>query len=294
MNARLSPLLVGYKGAAGPDVLAFAVRWAAASARPLRIVTVYPGTAPLGSVGRVDGEWVAFNRAEAAAVLDSARDIVTASGLDGDQVQYAAIAAQSASRGLHEQLVAAGTGSAIVVGSRNTHGVRKTAPGTTVGRLLQGAPAPVVLVPWDYEEFAVPVRRITVAYVQTIDGEAAVVGGKALADEVGASLELVSVIPDTLVQPSLGEPVRFATGQQVVFEEAVQQAAQATGRGVTARLLEGPVVEALADLRPEDVDLLVCGSRGYGPARSVLLGGVSSRLLKHARVPVVIVPRGAR
>jgi nucleotide-binding universal stress UspA family protein len=52
------------------------------------------------------------------------------------------------------------------------------------------------------------------------------------------------------------------------------------------------VVDTLADLRPEDYDVLVCGSRGYGPARSVLLGGVSSRLVRHARLPVVVVPRG--
>jgi nucleotide-binding universal stress UspA family protein len=56
-------------------------------------------------------------------------------------------------------------------------------------------------------------------------------------------------------------------------------------------LLEGEVVESLAALGPDDVDLLVCGSRGYGPARRVLLGGVSSRLIRHARLPVAIVPR---
>ena len=56
-------------------------------------------------------------------------------------------------------------------------------------------------------------------------------------------------------------------------------------------LLEGPVVESLAGLGPDDVDLLVCGSRGYGPARRVLLGGVSSWLIRRARLPVAVVPR---
>ena len=41
-----------------------------------------------------------------------------------------------------------------------------------------------------------------------------------------------------------------------------------------------------------DVDLLVCGSRGYGPLGSVLLGGVSRRLVHRAACPVVVVPRG--
>jgi nucleotide-binding universal stress UspA family protein len=35
------------------------------------------------------------------------------------------------------------------------------------------------------------------------------------------------------------------------------------------------------------------GSRGYGPIRRVLLGGVSSRLMRHLDVPAVVVPRPA-
>lgn len=56
-------------------------------------------------------------------------------------------------------------------------------------------------------------------------------------------------------------------------------------------LLEGSVVESLTALGPDDVDMLVCGSRGYGPVRRVLLGGVSSPLIRRARLPVAVVPR---
>ena len=40
------------------------------------------------------------------------------------------------------------------------------------------------------------------------------------------------------------------------------------------------------------LDLLVTGSRGYGPLHSVLAGGVSGRVLRNAQCPVIIVPRG--
>jgi nucleotide-binding universal stress UspA family protein len=43
----------------------------------------------------------------------------------------------------------------------------------------------------------------------------------------------------------------------------------------------------------ENVDLLVCGSRGYGPARAVLLGGVSRRVASEAHCPVIVLARGA-
>ena len=36
----------------------------------------------------------------------------------------------------------------------------------------------------------------------------------------------------------------------------------------------------------------MCGSRGYGPLGSVLLGGVSRRLVHRAACPVIVVPRG--
>jgi nucleotide-binding universal stress UspA family protein len=44
-------------------------------------------------------------------------------------------------------------------------------------------------------------------------------------------------------------------------------------------------------LGPDNVDVLVCGSRGYGPVRRVLLGGVSSRLIRSAQLPLTVVPR---
>jgi nucleotide-binding universal stress UspA family protein len=40
--------------------------------------------------------------------------------------------------------------------------------------------------------------------------------------------------------------------------------------------------------------LLVCGSRGHGPLTGVILGSVSSGVLRKARCPVLVVPRGAR
>ncbi|MGZ8647601.1 MAG: universal stress protein [Solirubrobacteraceae bacterium] len=61
----------------------------------------------------------------------------------------------------------------------------------------------------------------------------------------------------------------------------------------TGEMLEGDTVDELAALDDREIDLLVCGSRGYGPVRRVLLGGVSSRLIRRVACPVVVVPRCA-
>jgi nucleotide-binding universal stress UspA family protein len=44
----------------------------------------------------------------------------------------------------------------------------------------------------------------------------------------------------------------------------------------------------------ESVDLMVVGSRGYGPRAAVMLGSVSHALIRKAACPVVVLPRGAR
>ena len=56
-------------------------------------------------------------------------------------------------------------------------------------------------------------------------------------------------------------------------------------------LLNGATVDVLAALGPDDIEVLVYGSPGYGPVRRVLLGGVSSRLIRRAGLPVTVVPR---
>ena len=57
-------------------------------------------------------------------------------------------------------------------------------------------------------------------------------------------------------------------------------------------LLNGDVSEVLSD-EARELDLLVLGSRGYGPVRSVLLGSVSSAVVRSVECPVVVVPRTA-
>jgi nucleotide-binding universal stress UspA family protein len=68
-------------------------------------------------------------------------------------------------------------------------------------------------------------------------------------------------------------------------------AAYATQMDVSAELLEGNPADAL-EAHSRDLDLLVLGSRGYGPLRAVLAGSVSLALMRSAETPIVITPRG--
>ena len=116
---------------------------------------------------------------------------------------------------------AAGSDSIVILGSRKTRGVRRTAPGNTAELLLDGAPGPVGLVPWDYEADPVgPIKRAAVAYIDTEDGRAALAAGARMAVELQAELQVVSVLPDTRVAPSMGEPSIYRNEEQDVFRSA--------------------------------------------------------------------------
>jgi nucleotide-binding universal stress UspA family protein len=56
-------------------------------------------------------------------------------------------------------------------------------------------------------------------------------------------------------------------------------------------ILDGPEAKQLIDSSHE-VSLLVLGSRGYGTAHQVLIGSTSSKVVRSARCPVLVVPRG--
>jgi nucleotide-binding universal stress UspA family protein len=43
----------------------------------------------------------------------------------------------------------------------------------------------------------------------------------------------------------------------------------------------------------DDLDLLLCGSRGLRRPLAAMLGSVSSHLVEHARCPVLVVPPAA-
>jgi hypothetical protein len=128
-----------------------------------------------------------------------------------------AIPSDSASHGLHDVQEAAGSDSIVILGSRKTRGVRRTAPGNTAERLLHGAPGPVGLVPWDYEADPVgPIKRVAAAYIDTEDGRAALAAAAGMALELQAELQLVTVMPDTRVTPSMGEPSIYRDEEQTL------------------------------------------------------------------------------
>jgi nucleotide-binding universal stress UspA family protein len=286
----VGPVIVGVDGGpAGTDALHLG-RWAAETLDvSLIVAVVHPAPAALGS-GRVDAEWVADRHRAAEAVLDGARTVLKdAAG----PIEYRTVASSSAAHGLHdlaEELKA----QTIVVGSGKKAARERLFAGSTAERLLAGSVCPIAVAPAGMEAEPGAVGRIGVAYIDTPDGRAALAEAARLARRTSTPIRLYTVVieVDSAKPFLIGDDAEraFLDTARETFEESLRRAAQSVPDiEVDWQLLGGDVVEALAEL--DDVDVLFCGSRGYGPARRVLLGGVSTRLVRGGRRPLVIVPR---
>jgi nucleotide-binding universal stress UspA family protein len=288
------PVVIGYDGGPGAaDALALGLGWAGQlGARPV-VVIVYPGPTPI-SPGRVDAEWVADRRAEAEHLLDEARHLATTT-----EAEFRAVGSGSASHGMHdvaEELEA----SLIVLGSAQRSEPRLLSA-TTSDRVIAGAPCPVSIPPRDWRDR--PGRelgRIGVAFVPTPDGREALRVAASFAGRVGARLFVVTVVASEAEVTSyrIGEDAEqlYVAGAKEQFQRAIDDAIAELASGVEASgevLVGGDIVQTLTDLRDTAFDALFIGSRGYGPIRRVLLGGVSARLMRQLDVPAVVVPRSS-
>jgi nucleotide-binding universal stress UspA family protein len=286
----LGPVVTGVDGGlAGRDALVLG-RWTAdVLGVQLVVAVVHPAPAPISS-GRVDAEWVADRQRAAEQVLDGARELLTDAAVP---VEYRTVASSSAAHGLHdlaEELSAA----VIVVGSGRDAPKQRLFAGSTAERLLAGSVCPIAVAPAEMETPPGTLGRIGVAYIDTPDGRAALLEAARLARRTGTPIRLYTVVAeaDAAMPFFIGDDAEraFLDTARETFEESLVKAAESVPEvTVDWEILSGKVVETLSEL--DDVDVLFCGSRGYGPGRRVVLGGVSTRLVRSARRPVVVVPR---
>jgi nucleotide-binding universal stress UspA family protein len=94
-------------------------------------------------------------------------------------------------------------------------------------------------------------------------------------------------------QPEAKDWVDVEGQHRIEAERELRRVVAALDDGVTVEVdaFVGDPAEVIVELS-KGLDLLVCGSRGYGPARAVLLGSVSRRVTAEAQCPVIVLPRG--
>lgn len=226
-------------------------------------------------------EWDAVEREETQRKLSATRERI---GVDAELRIHTA---SSVGRGLHE-VAEAERADLLVVGS-SRHGLLGRVLHTEKTRAaLDGAPCAVAVAPTGFAERTVHLSEIGVAYDGSAEAENALSVARTIAGEHGARLSAFMAVEF---------PTYLADGTTVVDEDTVDAIlGQARAKleslgGVEPHVAYGRPAEELA-LYGASVDLLVVGSRGYGPLRRLVHGSTSSALTRKARCPLLIIPRG--
>lgn len=252
---------------------------AAVTGAPLQLACVYPYVVHSGSFP--DPSFQAELQREAAHALARAAEYAP-------EAERVPICDTSVGRALSEFADLHGA-SFLVIGPSHHAGLGRLLPGSTGERLLHGAPCPVALAPRGFATSSVGrLETVGSAFDGRPESTAALALAERLARTAGCRLEVIQVIEPVLTR-ALG-----ATAEGDVVEtlrSGLEQRLTGSNAASTV-LLEGDPVEALAE-RSQQLDLLVCGSRGYGPLHAVMVGGVSGRLTRTAHCPLIVIPRSA-
>ena len=218
---------------------------------------------------------------EIAFLFANARASSIASGI---HVRERAPIAPSPAFGLSE-LAETEASDLIVIGSSQHGEAGRIRLERTAGRLLQGAPCAVAIAPSGLRE-ADAFRHIGVAYDGSLEARAALSVAYDIATRCAAAMSLIYALPE------IG-PDDLRRDARLHAEADLGQAAAAAPEGVNPRtmLLDGAAAEVVRGASDGIVDLLVTGSRSYGPMHRALLGSVSESLTEGAASPVLVVPR---
>jgi nucleotide-binding universal stress UspA family protein len=290
----VSTILIGVDDSErSEDAIAFARRLADVAAAHVVVANAYPYS---------DTPSRASNSTYRAALRDDALEVVhrMRDQLDrvaDDDTRVAVIAETSPPKALHH-IAHAEQACLIVVGSSHTSRAGRVLPGSTAERLLHGAPCSVAVVPKDYRSHPDDaIRRIGVAYVESDEGRAALSAAAALGRALQAELVVIGILStENLTSPSyMGSPgvASLRSDLEHWVQEQLDKAVASVPDDVRATTVQatGDTADLLV-AQSADLDLLVMGSRGYGPLHAVLSGGVSGRVIRDARCPVIVVPRG--
>lgn len=217
--------------------------------------------------------------------------------LSGLEVKTAPVVNDSPAAGIYE-ITDWEKPTAIVIGSTRHGKSGRVLVGTLGGSLLSGVRSSVAVAPRGYADGEPRAGRIGIALDGSSESWRALAAAGHFAESANAPLRIISVMGNPhyvlggLLSP-MG-PEEYREFKEHEWERVYENAVERLPDGVDSepQLIHGEPAEALAEATG-DLDLLVLGSRGYGPVKGTLLGSVSARVMAAATCPVMVVPRDA-
>jgi len=205
----------------------------------------------------------------------------------GVQAEIESVVAASAGAGLHRQAEAQGA-DLLVVGSCHRGSFGRVMLGDDTRAALNGAPCAVAIAPRGYSGQADPIAKLGVAYNRSPESERALAVARELAAASGASIAALEVVSipsyafSGLMAPAIGDSI-----DQMITDANARMSQLSDVAGHAVYGLAGEELAAFGN----DVDLLIVGSRSYGPVRRLVLGSTSDYLERNARCSLLVLPR---
>jgi nucleotide-binding universal stress UspA family protein len=274
-------VIVGIDGrAGGRDAIALARILSGRQTR-LTLAHVHPG-AP-AQPGAASGDASSHSAAdkEAEALLERQRAEAEL------EAELAPVGASSIGRGL-DQLAEREDADLIVVGSSHRGFLGRVFIGDDTRDALNGAPCAIAVAPVAYAQGMASMSAIGVGDDDSPEGEAALQISRRLAREHGGGVRALRIVQ--IITSGYAGFGGVAWGE--ALEKVLAETKESMGaiEGVEGDAVLGIPGEELAAFG-EHVDLLVVGSRAYGPVRRLMLGSTSHYLVGHARCPLLVIPR---
>jgi nucleotide-binding universal stress UspA family protein len=196
----------------------------------------------------------------------------------------------------------------VVMTTHGRGGLRRAWLGSVTDQLIRSAEVPVLVVRPDEAGAARPVPEwgeILVALDGSPLAEAALEPAIELAKLWDAELSLVQVVPPitTDTGPHLTFPSSYAEHATAMRRDAaddyirdVAERVRESGvRSSGVAVIGSTVPETLIELAdPERIGLLVLATHGLGGLRRMVLGSVADKMVRAARVPILVVRPTAR
>lgn len=274
-------ILVGVDGNdGGRDAIALAKQLVSEAGR-ITLAHIYPGEAFVWRGGN-PAYWP-LEEDEVVAMLEAAR---SEAGIEA-ALRYSPV--PPVGRRLHE-LAEEVKADLLVVGSSRRGLWGRVMLGDDMRAALNGAPCAVAVAPAGYAHAPQPIHRIGVGYDGSRQSRHALATARSLAGQLGAELSglEVVVIPARVYMGS-GEPDALSVD---VLADAARARVAELG-GVEPNAVYGDPAEELARYG-SSLDLLVVGSRDYGPVGRLVHGSTSHELARRCRCPLLVLTRAAR
>jgi nucleotide-binding universal stress UspA family protein len=274
-------VLVGVDGhRGGRDAIALA-RLVAAPDADITLAHIYRQDLVIGAGSRPP---FLVGRVQAERVLERERDLAS---LDAQLIVFLE---RRSGRGLH--LLAERLGADLLVVGSTAHGLLdRVLMGDDTRAALAGAPCAVAIAPRGYRHQAHELEALGVGYDGSPESDLALAAARDLATEHGATIWAVQVVSLTDAEDDSPPAAHWTTGPSRLIRRTIARLSE-LGDDVEGDAVYGKPREELVRYG-ENVDLLLVGSRGYGPLGRLFHGSVSDYLARHAPCPLLVLPRGS-